>query len=110
MKEIVFLLKMMGLSLVVALLLQVNLGEKTAEFHFHSWLKTSALVDWLQTAVDGGISVTKAGYTVTKSTLDPFIAKLSRRKNGPQDEADDRAHPFKLKRNLPKKEGEDQVP
>jgi len=84
MKELIFLAKMIGLTIVVALAMQIHIGERTAETHFHGWLKSSAIVDWIQTAVDGGFMAAKSGYATAKHSIDPFFARFINKK--PKDE------------------------
>ena len=101
MRDLFFLGKMLILTAVVALFMQVHLGEYTAENHFHKWLKSSALVDWTQTAVDGGLIVTKTVYLKVKDQLDPVVAKLSRHRG--DDRKDKKL--FTLKRSSEKNRG-----
>ena len=81
MRDLFFLFKMMVVTTVIALFMQVHLGEQTAETYFHGWLKSSAFVDWTQTAVDGGLILTKTAYLKAKDTVDPMIAKFSKHRN-----------------------------
>jgi hypothetical protein len=104
MKDLMFLFKMMGLTVVVALLMQIHLGERTAETHFHGWLKNSAMVDWIQTAVDGGFTAVKSGYAIARHTADPFFARFSRKK---VDENNERKFLPTLKRHSDKSKEEE---
>ena len=81
MRELLFFLKMAALTFVVALLLQVHVGEKRIEQHFHGWLRNSIIVDWMQTAVDGGLTAARAGYSQAKGAMDPVFARFSKKKN-----------------------------
>ena len=113
MKEIFFLLKMVGLSIVVALVLQVKVGENTtAEQQFHGWLKSSFAVEWIQVAVDGGFAIAKTGYTATKRTLDPLLARLHRKHDGEADSENERSAGkfFSIKRKKPKPGEDEEMP
>ena len=79
-KDILFVLKMFGLTVIVAMIMQARVGEKTLEDEFHHILKTSVLVDPIQEAVDGGIAATRAGYRQADAGIRKILSKVSRRR------------------------------
>jgi hypothetical protein len=80
MKDLFFVLKMFGLTIVVALIMQARVGEKTIEDEFHQFLKTSVFVVPIQDAVDGAIAATKDGYKKADVGVKKLLSKVSRRR------------------------------
>ncbi|MCC6278205.1 MAG: hypothetical protein IT289_09855 [Oligoflexia bacterium] len=84
-KDAVFFIKMLGLTVLVALILQARVGQQTIEDHFDGWVKTSVIVDSIQEAIDGGILLVNAGYKKADSGLRYFFARMTKRHEGPKE-------------------------
>lgn len=110
MKDILFLLKMLGLTAVLVLAMQIHIGEETAESHFHQWLRTSSVVDFLQSAVDGGLIAAKTGYVQAKGAMDPLFARFSKKKAIEEHGEGHREKIFQIKRHSDKKDNADEMP
>jgi hypothetical protein len=79
--DIFFVIKMLGLTCVVVVLMQVHMGGTTLENHFYGFLKNSIFVDYLQEATDGGVALTKKGYKKADEGVHSLISRLDRRHN-----------------------------
>lgn len=60
--DLLFMAKMLGLTILVVLIMQFKVGEKTLDQNFHSWIADSVFVDYVQTSIDGGVALTRTGY------------------------------------------------
>ena len=80
-EDIFFVLKMLGLTCLVVMLMQIHLGGSTVENHFYGFLKNSIFVDYLQEATDGGVALTKKGYKEAGEGFHSLVSKLDRRHN-----------------------------
>lgn len=78
-KDIFFMAKMILLTALVCMGLQVKVGEKTLDHEFYSWVESSVVVDYIQTAIDGGISITKTGYKQVHLMVTGILNKYSKR-------------------------------
>jgi hypothetical protein len=94
-RDFFFVVRMLGLTVLVALALQTKAGEKTVEETFHQWIKTSVFVDFIQGAVDGGVALTKTSYKSADTGIKKVLAKLSKR---PEKAKDRSLTNFQLKR------------
>ncbi|MBX3020623.1 MAG: hypothetical protein KF799_03010 [Bdellovibrionales bacterium] len=59
MSEFFYVIKLFLLTLVIVLVMQIQIGERTFESHAMSWLHTSALVAPLNMAATGGAKMIK---------------------------------------------------
>jgi hypothetical protein len=82
--DLIFVLKMLGLTALVVVIFQVRTGGQTIEEHFDSFLKTSILVDYIQEATDGGIALGKKGYQKADVSLHAIMGRLKRKKDQPK--------------------------
>src|SRR5437660_226214 len=95
-KDFFFVLRLFAITIVVVLLMQVKVGQKTVDDHFSGWLKSSAFVDYVQEAVDGGLILTKTTYKKVDNGVHIFLSKISHRHGGNQ--SGERGIHFNLKR------------
>lgn len=97
------ILKAIVITIAVCMLLQVKTGQqKTLEQDLYSWIQTSVIVDYMQTAIDGGVSIVKTGYQHTHLMVTKNLAKLSRREK----KTGERGIHFSLKRFTDRSEDE----
>jgi hypothetical protein len=78
-KDIFFMIKMVGVTVAVVLLLQFKVGQKTVDESLHSWIADSVFVDFIQHSVEGGVTLTKAGYKKIHSGVSTTLAKFNKR-------------------------------
>jgi hypothetical protein len=79
--DIFFIIKMLGLTCGVVVLMQIHTGGTTLENHFYGFLKNSIFVDYLQEATDGGVALTKTAYKKADEGLHSLISKMDRKRN-----------------------------
>ena len=78
--DLFFVFKMFVLAVLVTVAMQVKIGNNnTVEENFHRWIKQSTLVDYVQSAVDGGMSLTKASYSKTHGLISSVLNKVGHR-------------------------------
>ncbi len=102
-KDVFFTLRIIILTLLVAMLLQVRVGEKTIDDSMLKWIQGSIFVDFLQETIDGGIVVTKALYKKTDTGIHNLLAKISRKR----EPGHERGMSFTLKRHSENEDGEE---
>ncbi|MDZ4676488.1 MAG: hypothetical protein SGI74_03175 [Oligoflexia bacterium] len=105
-KDLLFVIKMLGLTVIVALAFQTKFGDKSVEEEFHHWIKTSVFVDLIQEAVDGGVVLTRAGYKSADTNVRKILSKLSKRR---EDKKDRSLGNFELKRHNDGKEDDEDL-
>ncbi len=105
-KELLFVVKMLAVTVVVLLFLQVRVGEDTIENHFHEWVQTSVFVGFFQDTADAFLVAGKASLTKATAKASVALARITKRKAP----ADDRSLPFQLKRHNESEDEEDQMP
>jgi hypothetical protein len=103
-KDFFFVVRMLGLTIIVALVMQVHIGEKSIEEEFHGWLKKSIFVDYVQEAIDGGVAMTRVGYKKADTGIHALLGKLSKRHEGKKE----RGFNLNLKRYNEKDDGEEE--
>lgn len=81
-----FIFRMLALTVLVVLLLQFKVGEKTIEFEVHNWIQNSVFVDYVQTSIDGGVKVTKNGYQKLHASVNSIFNRMSRKGGGDKSE------------------------
>ena len=54
MTDFVYFMKLLGVTLVLVLMLQINVGEHSLETHTMNWLQSSSLVSPLNSVAHGG--------------------------------------------------------
>lgn len=59
MNDFVFFLKLFGLTIVMVLLMQIQVGEQTIETHAMGWVQTSILVHPLNSVAHGGAKLVR---------------------------------------------------
>ena len=96
-----FVVKMLVLTVIVCLALQIKISNKTVEQEFYGWIQNSIFVDQLQTVIDGGMVLAKTGYKQVHSVVDSALNKMSRREKHA-----DKTFGMKLKRYYEKDEDE----
>ncbi len=77
-KDFFFMVKMLGLTILVVLVMQFKVGEKTLDQNLHAWLAESVFVDYIQTSIDGGIAVTRTGYKKMHGTIQATLNKFGK--------------------------------
>jgi len=103
-RDFFFIVKMFVFTILIVIVAQVKIGQKTLEDHFHGWIQTSIFVDAVQEAIDGGVILAKASYKKADSEMHVVLAKIHSHHSG---RVSDRTPTFSLKRFI-KKETEDQ--
>lgn len=79
MLDFFFFLKTMLLTLVVVLLLQFEVGNKTVETHVHDWMVGSVATGFIGNAAHGGANFLKdASFKVTKKIKEHMGAKAKK--------------------------------
>jgi hypothetical protein len=79
MLDFFFFLKTMLLTLVVVLLLQIEIGGKTAETHVHDWMVGSVAAGFIGNAAHGGANFLKdASFKMTKKIKEHMGAKAKK--------------------------------
>jgi hypothetical protein len=100
-RDVFFVIRILGLTVLVSLFLQVQVGQITLEDHFQSWVKSSFVVDSLQDVIDGGVALTRAGYKKADSGVRALLSRIGRR-GGEAGRDRANAFGFKLKRHYEK--------
>lgn len=59
MTDLVFFMKLFFLTVILLLVMQIQVGERSLESHAMSWVQTSALVAPLNTVAHGAAKVTR---------------------------------------------------
>lgn len=90
-----FIVRMMVVTTLVMVFMQVKVGEETIDTTFKNFLTDSMFVGALQKSVDGFLAATKDGYLAMHKNLGGVLGKISRK---PIPEGDSRKDFFKLKR------------
>jgi hypothetical protein len=80
-RDIFFVLKMFVVTVLVVLVMQIHIGEKSVEDHFHSWVKHSAFIDYVEEAVDGGMALFRGIYKKADTGIHTLLAKTIRSKH-----------------------------
>lgn len=96
-----FIIKMLVLTVIVCLFLQLKISNKTVEQEFYSWIQNSVFVDQLQTVLDGGMIFAKSGYKEVHEVINGALNKMSR-----HEKRGDKTFGIKLKRYNEKVEDE----
>lgn len=92
-KDIFYVLKMFVITVLVVVVMQVHIGEKSIEDHFHAWVKHSVIVDYAEEALDGGTSLVRGIYQKADSGIQTLLSKTIRKH-----EKKERSLGFSLKR------------
>ncbi len=98
MSEFFFFVKSLVLTLVMVLVMQIQVGERTLESHAMGWVQTSALVAPIQSAAHGGAKMLRDGIAKLEAAIS------QRRGQNKKEEAKKPASPFRwyYKSSLPK--------
>lgn len=90
-----FVIRMVVVTSMVIIFMQVKVGEETIDKTFKEWMEGSVFVGTLQKSVDGFWAVSKDGYSNLNKNLGGVFGRFSRK---PVVEGDSRKDFFKLKR------------
>ncbi len=94
MGDIFFVLKGFVITIVIALLLQVKLGQDTLEIRAHRWIHTSSAGQFLTDTAAGGVKAIRQTYQWTNSKL--FGAESSRGLGNTQGNEESQIGPWKI--------------
>lgn len=83
MGNIFFTIKIAIITIVLILLMQIQVDNKTIEAHIESYVKTSMLISPIREVAHGGFAFFKSGYHWTSKTVDSFFSKNFRSENSP---------------------------
>ena len=68
--RLIFFLKQIALTFVVVAILQIKIGDKTAESHFMNFAFNSPLVEPLREVADSGVKYINIGWNKLKSLVE----------------------------------------
>jgi hypothetical protein len=83
--DVFFVLKMFFLTVLIVLVLQIRVGQKTIEDNFHGWVKHSIIVDYAEEAMDGATLLVKRLYLKADSGVHSLLAKTIRKNDKKRD-------------------------
>ena len=66
MSELVFVLRCLGVTVLVVFSLQVKVSGVSIETHVERYARSSSLTTYIQTAANGGAALLQDGYLITK--------------------------------------------
>jgi hypothetical protein len=80
-QDLFFAVKMLGVTVLVVLLLQLKVGDQTLDERFQTWVKGSFAVALFQDTVDGFIAAGKDGYKEANKKLTTQMYKIKSKRN-----------------------------
>jgi hypothetical protein len=76
MSDFVFALKMLGITIVLFLVMQIKVGTHTIEDHTMDYIRTSPVVEPLNGVAHGAVKVMVKGYRWASSAFDTNVGKV----------------------------------
>ncbi|MCM2282090.1 MAG: hypothetical protein NDI61_09615 [Bdellovibrionaceae bacterium] len=70
MGDIIFAIRMLVITVVIVVLMQIKLGDATLETHAHQWMRSSAAVEALQDVSKGAVKAMSQGYQALLAMID----------------------------------------
>lgn len=83
MSDLLFIIRMVIITVVVVLLMQIKIGPATIEQHSTEWLHTSSVVTSLQGVSEGAVKILTQTYKTIVTSLDTNIGKVFRKDEMP---------------------------
>lgn len=73
MGDIFFAIRMLVVTIVIAVLMQIKIGDMTLETHAHSWVQSSSAVESLREIAQGGVRMIRVGYKTVVNLIDAKV-------------------------------------
>lgn len=83
MTDLLFVIRMVIITVVIVLLMQIKIGPATIEQHSTEWLHSSSAVASLQGVSEGAVKVLTQTYKAVVTSLDTNIGKVFRKDEMP---------------------------
>ncbi len=83
MSDLFFIIRMMVLTVVIVLIMQIKIGPSTLEQHSADWIHNSSVVSSLRLVSDGAVKALTQTYKSVAAILDTNIGKVFRKDEMP---------------------------
>lgn len=74
MGDVFFSVRMLVITIVVAVFLQIKVGGMTLETRVHAWVQSNSAVDTLRDVSRGAVKMIRVGYKTVVNLIDARIA------------------------------------
>lgn len=74
MGDVLFAVRMLVITVVIAVFLQIKIGGMTLEARAHSWVQTSSAVETLREVSRGAVKMIRVGYKTAVNLIDANLS------------------------------------